>query len=425
MQNQIQENSLYTPTFPSSWDRSSLYDLAFWINGRAFKNSDFSESGLPILKITEIKNGVSNQTNYTSKKFDDSLFVKPGDILFSWSGTPETSIDIVSWKGVEGWLNQHTFRVEQKDVVDKKFFYYLLRYLKKVFIKIASNKKTTGLGHVTGNDLKTLAVGIPKKPYQVKIASILSGFDDKIELNNKIIKNLEEMAQAIFKEWFVKFKFPGYEKVKMVDSELGKIPEGWKIGKLGKLINLDRGVSYNGAGLTTNGLPMINLGCFLRGGKFTFENLKFYSGRHTQNHLVKEGDIVIANTDITQNREIIGNPAIVNEFHQYKSFLFTHHVFAMRNNSEYSNYFFYFLLRTPSFRNRAAGFATGTNVLALPKDALLELQIVLPLLKIASMFSEMATGVIKMRTCCESENQKLAEMRDLLLPKLMKGEIRV
>ena len=102
----IKKSWLYHPIFPHHWKRQALYSLAEWVNGLAFRNIQFSESGLPVIKIAEIKGGISAQTKFTQQSFDESVRVNPGDMLFSWSGQPETSIDVFWWNGPEGWLNQ-------------------------------------------------------------------------------------------------------------------------------------------------------------------------------------------------------------------------------------------------------------------------------------------------------------------------------
>ena len=126
-------------------------------------------------------------------------------MLFSWSGQPETSIDAFWWRGIEGWLNQHIFRISPITEVDASFFFYLLRYLKPNFVAIARNKQTTGLGHVTRRDLENIEVGLPDLSEQRAIAHILGTLDDKIELNRRMNETLEAMAQALFKSWFVDF----------------------------------------------------------------------------------------------------------------------------------------------------------------------------------------------------------------------------
>ena len=155
---------LYHPRFSDRWDKVPLYSLAQWVNGLAFRDIQFSPTGRPVIKIAEIKGGVSGQTKFTHQEFDESVHVRAGDLLFSWSGQPETSIGASWWHGPEGWLNQHVFRVTTGSDVDMTFFYYLLRYLNPNFVGIARNKQTTGLGHVTKSDLEAIDVAIPPPP---------------------------------------------------------------------------------------------------------------------------------------------------------------------------------------------------------------------------------------------------------------------
>jgi type I restriction enzyme S subunit len=125
---------------------------------------DFSDGqvGLPIVKIAELKNGITGQTKFTTQEFDDKYLIENADILFSWSGNPDTSIDTFIWTGGAGWLNQHIFKIVPHSDNDHCFVYLLLRSLKKVFADIARDKQTTGLGHVTAGDLKRLNVCKPR-----------------------------------------------------------------------------------------------------------------------------------------------------------------------------------------------------------------------------------------------------------------------
>jgi len=242
---------LYHPVFPEHWERRTLYSLAQWVNGLAFRDIQFSPTGKPVIKIAEIKGGISGQTKFTEQVFDESVHVRAGDLLFSWSGQPETSIDVFWWRGSDGWLNQHSFRVTPVGGVDPTFFYYLLRYLKPSFVGIARNKQTTGLGHVTKRDLENIEAAYPPLPEQRAIAHVLGTLDDKIELNRRMNETLEAMARAIFKSWFVDFdpvraksegRDPGLPK-KIADlfpncfedSESGEIPWGWRVRGLAQV----------------------------------------------------------------------------------------------------------------------------------------------------------------------------------------------
>ena len=148
----------YTPfngTKPDLWKNKSVYELAEYINGAAFKKNEYADKGLPIIKITELKNGITNATQYCCTEKDVKYYIDDRDILFSWSGNPDTSIDTFLWSNGKAILNQHTFRVVSKYNAPA-FTFFLLKYLKPQFTHIASNKQTTGLGHVTVADLKRL-----------------------------------------------------------------------------------------------------------------------------------------------------------------------------------------------------------------------------------------------------------------------------
>ena len=176
-----------------------LYDLAVWKNGLAFKNIRFSSKGKPIIKIAELKNGITDQTKFTQDEFDDSVALRTGDMLFSWSGNPDTSIDVFYYDLPDGWLNQHIFKVTPVGV-EKDFLFYLLKYYKSIFTAIASNKQTTGLGHVTIKDLKELIVDVPSHETQIGIAKVLSALDAQIEnnknINHHLLKSMSEMDSS-------------------------------------------------------------------------------------------------------------------------------------------------------------------------------------------------------------------------------------
>ena len=142
---------------PSDWKSIPVYDLAEYINGAAFKKHEYADTdkGLPIIKIAELKNGITESTQRCCVEKDPKYYIKDRDILFSWSGNPETSIDTFIWSMGDAILNQHTFRVVSKHEAPA-FTFFLLKYLKPQFTHIASNKQTTGLGHVTVTDLKRL-----------------------------------------------------------------------------------------------------------------------------------------------------------------------------------------------------------------------------------------------------------------------------
>jgi type I restriction enzyme S subunit len=157
---------------PAAWSTRSIHDVAHFVNGAPFNGSHFSpdRSGLPIIKIAELKYGITQQTQFTTQSHDEKYRLATGAILFSWSGSPETSIGTFVWSGGPGWLNQHIFRVYAHRREDGLWLYYGLLQLNGEFIEIARNKQTTGLGHVTVADLKRLLVVAPSD-------GVLAAFD--------------------------------------------------------------------------------------------------------------------------------------------------------------------------------------------------------------------------------------------------------
>jgi len=161
---------------PSGWNVIPLYKIAEYINGAAFKSIDFCNpvDGLPVIKIAELKNGITEQTKYSQRELNEKQRIDTGDMLYSWSGSPDTSLDVFLWSRGPGLLNQHIFKVITATGAQKRFAYYLLKHLRPTLIEIARNKQTTGLGHVTIADMKQLLVCRPPDP-------VLHAFDRIVE----------------------------------------------------------------------------------------------------------------------------------------------------------------------------------------------------------------------------------------------------
>ncbi len=160
---------------PKGWEVRSLYETAEFINGAAFKSEDFCDSslGLPIVKIAELKDGIGAQTKFSDRVLDPKQLIDTGELLYSWSGSPDTSLDAFLWTKGRGLLNQHIFKVITPTIAEKRFVYYLLKFLKPTLVEIARNKQTTGLGHVTVADMKRLYVCSPAQ-------NVLAAFDNQV-----------------------------------------------------------------------------------------------------------------------------------------------------------------------------------------------------------------------------------------------------
>lgn len=184
---------------PRGWLPASVYDLATYINGAAYKAFDpnLERRGLPIIKIAELKAGVTTQTAYSAVAMPEKYRIMTGDILFSWSGNPDTSIDTFVWSYDQAWLNQHIFRVLPHAALERSFLLRTLKHLRPVFAELARNKQTTGLGHVTVADLKRLRVIRPKTALIAHFNSVVSPIHERHFNNEKIAQSLSTLRDTL------------------------------------------------------------------------------------------------------------------------------------------------------------------------------------------------------------------------------------
>jgi type I restriction enzyme S subunit len=178
---------------PKGWNVEAVYDQAVWVNGAAYKDMHFSSKpdALPVVKIAELKNGITTTTRFTNSDLGERYRIRDGELLFSWSGNPDTSIDTFIWTLGDAWLNQHIFAVRSNGKQSQTFLFAMLKFLRSEFAEIARNKQTTGLGHVTRQDLIRLKITTP--PDSVRIA-----FDDVAgPLHSRFTNNLFEIQSLI------------------------------------------------------------------------------------------------------------------------------------------------------------------------------------------------------------------------------------
>ncbi|MGE0329776.1 MAG: restriction endonuclease subunit S [Ramlibacter sp.] len=319
------------------------------------------------------------------------------------------------------WPLNTTLYVRDFKGNDPRFVAYLLQTL-----NFANRSAAAAVPGINRNDLHRIPVRCPDLQQQRHIASILSAYDDLIENNTRRIAILEEIARRIYEEWFVRFRFPDHEGVRKVESELGLVPEGWSITELGALLSVEKGLSYKGSGLTGDGVPMVNLKNILPGGGFRRDGTKPYSGEYKPRHVVRAGDIVLANTDLTQAGTVVGSPAIVPKLGVGEC-IFSHHIYAVRLKAALAEcrHYVYWLLAHDSFKSFAKGHAVGTTVLGMPKEGVTNFRFARPPEELMRRFSSLASPIHRLAETLHAKNANLLATRDLLLPKLVSGELVV
>ncbi len=322
----------------------------------------------------------------------------------------------------------------KRDISDEDFIFYLA--ISPMFrdIAIKSMTGTSGRQRVQLDVVKNTEMLVPSYQEQVKIGKILSNIDKKIELNNKINDNLYEISKQLYKRWFIDYEFPNesgkpYKSSggKMIDSEIGEIPENWKVKQLDELVNVINGYSYKGKELVEeSNVGMATIKNFDRTGGFKLDGYKpLNPEKIKEQQIVELFDLVVAHTDLTQNADIIGNPILILNKKNYEKIVISMDLVKVDPKDEKFNKFFIFeTLNSDRFKNHALGYVSGTTVLHLGKSCIKQYAIAIPETddKVKDISQTIKANYEKISEFI-TENQVLEQLRNTLLPKLMNGEI--
>jgi len=409
------------------WRETTLWDIADYINGRATKPSEVCSDGVPVIKIAELNRGITETTDRVPPELvEDRHWVNPGDLLFAWSG----SVGIYRYNGPKAALNQHIFRVVAKEGIDQQFLRYLLLSCMPIFNLHVQDKRTT-MGHVTIKDLQRIKVQVPPLAEQRAIAHILGTLDDKIELNRRMSETLEAIAHALFKAWFVDFEpvraklegrwrrghsLPGlpahlYDHFpnRLVESELGEIPEGWEVVELGRLISFEKGKK------PTTTFPTPCEGCLPVILMETFDGSTAYYAMSEKMVIAQAHDVLMVMDGASSGRVETGYHGVVGS---------TIAKIVPSEGSRIGHRFVYYALKT--LEPEIGEHLTGTSIPHADKGWIARQKVCLPKNgKLLAVFEEIAGQKRKRIEALRAESRTLAALRDALLPKLIRGEIRV
>mgnify|MGYP000921938578 CR=1 FL=1 len=295
-------------------------------------------------------------------------------------------------------------------ILSPHFLYYFLSwdrtqaYLKK--LDIGSAQPSIKVPH-----LLHVKIPCPVMMIQRKIAAILSAYDDLIENNTRRIKILEEMAQAIYNEWFVKFRFPGHEKVKIVDSELGKIPEGWEVKKLEYITELVKNKFRDNQ---HSNLPLLDLARIPR-RSLAINGFGQSDEIKTSRITFKEGDILFGAIRPYFHKVIVAPCDGVTNVS----------VFVLKNKDIVGKYFLFNLLFSDEVVAWATQYAGGTKMPVISWEVFKTMKVIIPTKEIIMDFESTVCNIFYLIRTLNLKNLVLRTTRDLLLPKLISGEIDV
>lgn len=388
-----------------------------------------SKTGIPTLSAKSVKNNFIDydEVYYISRdeynRFMSKGFPRIGDILM----TMEAPLGLVATLDIDDvGLGQRIVTIRgKKDFLDNNYLKFYLQSPKGQHELYSRATGTTVVG-ISQKNLKNIDIVIPSLENQIRIGRILNNYNIKIEINNKIISNLESQAQAIFKSWFVDFE--PFQDGDFVDSELGMIPEGWEVRELKDVSKRINGFSYTSKDIfDESNINMITIKNFDRNGGLQNDSIKPISknSRIKKDHYLKTNDILMACTDLTQKADIIGGVLLYFENENFDNEIFSMDLIKLVPFEKDDTFFFYYYLKNPIFKLFAENASSGTTVLHLSKKAVDNFNIVYPTKKHIDQFNDYVFPIIKKQRNLLTQNTKLAELRDALLPKLMAGEIDV
>ena len=318
-------------------------------------------------------------------------------------------------------------------VVDGKYLNAFMhtRYIQKYF---ENNASGSGQRYTLSNDtISNIPVLLPSIEVQHIIGKSLADLDRKIELNKQINDNLEAMAKQLYDYWFVQFDFPN-EEGKPYKSSGGvmvwneklkrEIPQGWSVSNVKSLIEpIERGISYSSDDLLDPfATPMINLACFSKAGDYRLGEMKFFSGKVSNDKLISPMDMLIACTDMTQGADIIGRPILASD--EYDQYTFSTDLALITPMGKFKMYLYY-TLRTPFYHKYIRPFASGTTVKHLNLTGVENYGLPVPPIEIQSKFEDLITPIKEKQSKNLNEINALTKQRDELLPLLMNGQATI
>jgi len=389
--------------------------------------------------ITDIQKGrtpqkISGNAPYLSAKFlrgeeelegnyskEAGIFVDENDIIILWDGSNAGEI----FKGKKGLLASTMCKLVFAKQINTQFIYIILKSRED---ELKDAKSGTDDRHVDKDYFLTISVPYPSPSEQSRIASVLSWFDDLIENKKRQNEILEKTAIAIFKNWFVDFE--PFKNEEFVDSELGKIPKGWKLEPIGKLAEIRNGLSYSGKEKfeepVKGSFIFITLNNAIEGGGFKPVYAWIRSNRPKQHHFLREGDLIIPNTEQTKDERLLGSPGIVFFPPHYENDkgIYSHHITKISPFDRKLILFLYLFLRFT--REDSASFSTGTGVLGMDiNNFKTNKHVIVSPQPILEKFHSLVEPLFQKIILNQKQIMVLRKIRDALSPLLVFGKLRV
>lgn len=387
-------------------------------------------SEVVLINTSDVLDGKCLNHEYVPNKKLKGQFKKTfrkGDILYSEIRPANKRFCFVDFEPKDYIASTKLMVLRAHEDVDPQYLYQILRSNDTLAqLQMLAESRSGTFPQITYSELSNIMVSLPSQKAQKNIVSILSSLDRKIELNNKINADLEEMAQAIFKNWFVDFE--PFKDGKFVDSELGMIPEGWKVSQIADIPHiLETGKRPKG-GAVEKGIPSVGAEhvkgmCAYDYSKTKYINCEFAAKLKTGKI---NGYELMIYKDGGKPGYFIPNFSIFGEGYPFENCYLNEHVFKLDfdGNKEF-NIFCYFFFKTEQIMSYFNAQGAKAAIPGINKKDVENIYIFSPDNESVIKFGEFAYPLFKQMLKNAIENRTLSTLRDTLLPRLMSGELEV
>jgi len=394
------------------WGKIRISDFGSVVTGTTppTKNPEYYGYDYPFITPSDIDQGrIVNTSRGISEKaavrFSNRI-IPPHSICFVCIGATIGKICLTSEPSL---TNQQINSIVVDGSRHNPYFAYYLLSTKTDLVKNIAGGAATPIVNKTA--FENIKVSIPPLSIQNKIAAILSAYDNLIENNLRRIQILEEMAHSLYREWFVHFRFPGYERARMVDSPLGKIPEGWDWQQLGDVCELRREKYVD---KLHNHLPLLDLSRIPR-NTLLINEIGNYSDISTSRIIFNEYDVLFGSIRPYLHKVIVAPFTGITNVS----------VFVISALNRDYLYYLPIILSSKSTVDWANQYSRGTKMPVIKWDDFRTMPIIIPAKETLQLFTKCTKSIVDNIINVAISNLKLKEIRDLLIPKLMSGELDV
>lgn len=413
-----------------SYQDVKLNDLLGTLIDYRGKTPPKTDAGIPLITAKVIKGGriLDNDHEYIAEDYYDEWMrrglPRQWDVLIT-TEAPLGEVAILKTTEKVALAQRVILLRGDSQKIDQR---YLCFALQSPLVQARLNARATGatVAGIKQSELREVLLPLYPLATQRRIASILSAYDDLIENNTRRIAILEEMARRIYEEWFVRFRFPGYEQVKMVESELGLIPVGWIAAKLGEhLVSIESGKRPKG-GISEieDGVPSIGAENVISIGRHNFDSEKLISKEFFDS--MKKGVVADRDVAVYKDGAYIGRSTYFRDSFPHRVCAVNEHVFLLRSSGIRltQNQLYLWLQRTETVDTIRATNANAAQP-GINQKSVSGLSLVLPDRSVAASFDKTVEPLLAGITNLAKRNRILRQTRDLLLPKLISGELDV